>query len=127
MRFYRAIVIAALSVAASFAADVDGKWAGKIVTPRGDVPMSFDLKTEGEKVTGTAVGPQGQVPVSAGLYTDGKLSFQLRYQFSGQNMVFHYQGVVVEDEMKMMLAFGINEPVHFVVKREKPAPPAAKN
>ena len=81
--------------------------------------MSFDLKAEGEKVTGTAVGPQGQVPVSAGLYVDGKLNFQLRYLVAGQNLVFHYQGVVADDEMKMTLAFGINEPVHFVVKRQK--------
>jgi|GEM_PF-1075764 len=127
MRFYRAIVIAALAAAACFAADVDGKWAGKINTPRGEVPMSFDLKAEGEKVTGTAVGPQGEVPVSAGLYADGKLAFQLRYQVAGQTMVFHYQGVPADDEMKMTLAFGINEPVYFSVKRQKPAATTGKN
>ena len=125
MRFYRTILMAAIA-AACFAADIDGKWAGKINTPRGEVPMSFDLKAEGEKITGTAVGPQGEVPVSAGLFTDGKLSFQLRYQFSGQNLVFHYQGVPAEDEMKMTLAFGINEPVYFLVKRQKPAESKAK-
>ena len=127
MRFYRVIVIAAIAAAASFAADIDGKWAGKIVTPRGDVPMSFDLKAEGEKVTGTAVGPQGEVPVSAGLFTDGKLAFQLRYQVAGQTMIFHYQGVPAQDEMKMTLAFGINEPVYFLVKRQKPPATGAKN
>ncbi len=127
MRFYRAIVIATITAASCFSADVDGKWAGKINTPRGDIPMSFDLKAEGEKVTGTAVGPQGQVPVSAGLYVDGKLNFQLRYLVAGQNLVFHYQGVVADDEMKMTLAFGINEPVYFVVKREKPTATTAKN
>ncbi len=121
MHFYRAIIIAAMAAAACFAAEVDGKWAGKISTPRGDVPMSFDLKAEGEKVTGTAVGPQGEVPVSAGIYMEGKLAFQLRYQVAGQTMVFHYQGVPAEDDMKMTLAFGINEPVYFSVKRQKPA------
>ena len=126
MRFYRAILIAAIAAVASFAAGVDGKWAGKINSPRGDIAMSFELKAEGDKVTGTAVGPQGEVPVSAGLYADGKLSFQLRYQFSGQTMIFHYQGVPAEDEMKMTLAFGINEPVYFLVKRQKPAAEAAK-
>ena len=121
MRFSRAFVAAAMAAISCFAAEVDGKWAGKINTPRGDVAMSFDLKSEGSKVTGTAVGPQGEVPVSAGLFQDGKLSFQLRYHVYNQNMVFHYQGVPSGDEMKMTLAFGINEPVNFVVKREKPA------
>lgn len=126
MRFYRAIVIAAIAAASCFAANVDGKWAGKINTPRGEVPMSFDVKADGEKVTGTAIGHQGEVPIYAGLYMDGKLSFELRYHVAGQNLTFRYEGVQVEDEMKMTLLFGINEPVNFVVKRQKPATSAKK-
>jgi hypothetical protein len=66
MHFCRAIIVAAIAAAASFAADVDGKWAGKINTPRGELPMSFDLKTDGETVTGTAVGHQGRCPSMPG-------------------------------------------------------------
>ncbi len=127
MRFYRVIIVAAIAAAVSFAADVDGKWAGKINTPRGDVPMSFDLKADGETVTGTAVGHQGEVPVTAGRFVDGKLSLQLKYHVAGQTLVFTYEGVPVGDEMKMQLMFGINEPVHFSVKRQTSAAATAKN
>lgn len=127
MRFYRTLLTAAIAAVSCFAADIDGKWAGKINTPRGAVPFSFDIKAEGDKVTGTAVGSQGEVPVSAGIYTNGKLAFQLRYQVAGQNLVLHYEGVPADDEMRMTLAFGINEPVHFLVKRQKPAETTEKN
>lgn len=119
MRFFLTIVTAALAVSSCFAAEVDGKWAGNINSPRGPIPMKFDLKTDAETVTGTAVGPQGEVPVSAGLFKDGKLTFQLRYRVADRDVVFNYEGVVAGEEMKMTLAFGINEPVYFVVKRPK--------
>jgi hypothetical protein len=127
MHFYRAIIVAAIAAAASFAADVDGKWAGKINTPRGDVPMSFDLKADGETVTGTAVGHQGEVPIHAGRFVDGKLSLQLRYNVAGQTLVFTYEGIPNQDEMQMRLLFGVNEPVHFSVKRQTAAATSTKN
>lgn len=119
MRFRHMLAAAVFAAVSCLAADADGKWAGNIVTPRGDIPMKFDLKVADGKVTGTAVGPQGEVPVSNGIYEEGKVAFQLRYRVYDQTMVFHYEGKVVEDEMQMKLMFGVNEPVSFVVKRQK--------
>jgi hypothetical protein len=119
MRFHHALAAFVLAAVSCFASEVDGKWAGKIITGEREVPMSFDLKYAEGKVTGTAVGPQGEVPVHAGLYSDGKLAFQLRYRVYDRDVVFTYEGVVKEDEIHMKLMYGVHDPVPFVVKRQK--------
>ena len=48
-----------LLAAPALAADVDGKWTGTVNTPMGEVPVAFEFKADGAKVTGTALGVDG--------------------------------------------------------------------
>jgi len=77
MNLRRAVLALAFAAMSCFAADADGKWAGKINTPNGNVPISFDFKTDGNKVTGTSVGPQGEVKITDGAIEGSLISFKL--------------------------------------------------
>ncbi len=55
---FRLMVIALLLFAGScFAADVDGKWAGTLSTPMGDVPVAFTFKADGAALNWHNLGP----------------------------------------------------------------------
>jgi hypothetical protein len=73
------MLLAAISL---LAADVTGKWSGKILakTPEGEQELTayVVLTQDGNKVTGTA-GPDAgeQYPIENGKIQDGKLTFQV--------------------------------------------------
>ena len=52
--------------AAALAADVTGKWVGSVDTPNGALELTFELKTEGEAVSGTVGSSMGTLPISNG-------------------------------------------------------------
>ena len=117
MNLRRAIMTFALAAVSCFAADADGKWAGKITTPNGTVPISFDLKTDGNKVTGTSVGPQGEVKITDGALEGNLISFKLVFHVYDTDITLKYRGIVSPDHIDFQLIFGVDDPTPFVVKR----------
>jgi hypothetical protein len=125
MRLFTILVMMlALSVSA-FAADVDGKWAGTVATPNGDLPVAFTFKADGEKLTGTTMGFDGtDVAITDGkVDKDGKnISFKVTFDFGGMPFELNYKGVVSLTEIKI-IGEAAGMPFEFVVKK---APPAAQ-
>ena len=116
MNFSRAIAILVLTVASCLASEADGKWVGSINTPNGPIPVSFDLTSDGNKVTGTTVGPQGEVKITNGTIEGSLLSFALTFNVGGTNVTIRYKGIVAKDQINFTLTFG-GDPTDFVVKR----------
>jgi hypothetical protein len=116
MNIRRAAAILVLAGVSCFASDADGKWAGSIATPDGAIPVSFDLKTDGNNVTGTTVGPQGEIKITNGKLEGALLSFSLAFEVSGTKMTIRYKGIVSKDKIDFNLSFG-GDPTAFVVKR----------
>ncbi|MDP9046771.1 MAG: glycoside hydrolase [Bacteroidota bacterium] len=59
-------------------ADFTGKWKGSITTPDGnEFPLTYVLKVDGDKLTGTAQSPQGEVPINDGKISGADFSFSL--------------------------------------------------
>jgi len=57
------LFIAGLAIAAGLA----GKWAGPLKTPDGNViPLTYVLKTDSGKLTGTAATPEGEIAITEG-------------------------------------------------------------
>lgn len=113
-----------------FAADVDGRWAGNVSTPNGDLPVAFTFKADGEKLTGSTTGFDGaEVAISDGKIKGTEITFQVSFDFGGMPLVLSYKGVVSPAEIKVNGdAFGM--PFEFVLKKAAataaPAPtPAA--
>jgi hypothetical protein len=97
-------VLAALSV---FAADPTGSWAASMPGRDGNtMTVTFNLKADGDKLTGTVSGRGGDTEISEGKVEGDKVSFSVVREFQGNKMVQNYKGVIEGDT------------IHFTVVRE---------
>ena len=98
-----ALVFVILSALAAFAADVSGTWSGTAKGPDGsDFTLTFKLKQDGAKLTGTSASPQGEIEISDGKVDGDKLSFNV--SFNG--MVISHEGLLKnEDDMALTAKF----------------------
>ncbi len=106
-----------LLAAPAYAADVDGKWAGTITTPMGDLPVAYEFKAEGATLTGTTLGfDGGQVQIKNGKVDGGTIAFSVELDFGGMPLVIDYKGVVTPAEIKITGDF-MGMPFEFTVKK----------
>ncbi len=118
MKFYTALASLLLLAVSAFAADVDGKWAGTMSTPMGDIPVGFTLKADGAKLTGTTTGPDGsKLALKDGKVDGAKISFAVDADMGGTAMTLKYTGVVAADSIALTLDFQ-GMPVNITVKRK---------
>jgi hypothetical protein len=107
------------------AADVTGKWTSEFDSQIGHLKYVFDLKADGEKLTGKAFRDQdGQKTETA--ITDGKLkgddvSFVEPLKFDDQELRIAYTGKVAGDEIKFTRKVADFATMDIVAKRAKPA------
>jgi hypothetical protein len=98
------LMVSALVVAAStaaMAASVSGKWVAQVPGRDGQTrEQTFNLKAEGDKLTGTVSGRQGDTAISDGKIKGDELSFEVTMSFQGREMKTTYKGKIVGDEIK---------------------------
>ena len=106
-----------LLTASAFAADVDGKWTGTMMTPMGDVVVNYTFKADGAKLAGFTTGPDGaEVKISDGKVDGSNLSFSITFDFGGMPFTMNYKGVLAKDQIKFTIdIFGM--PIELVVKK----------
>jgi len=94
-----ALFLALVSVA--LAADVTGKWVAQ-VPGRNDQTqqMTFNLKADGEKLTGEIASPRGSRPIEEGKISGNQISFSQTMEFNNNKMKFVYKGTVEGDQIK---------------------------
>jgi hypothetical protein len=102
-----------------FAADVDGKWAGTLATPNGDVNILFTFKADGATLTGTTTGPDGtERPIKEGKIEGEKVAFKVSVDFGGMPLELAYTGVLKGEQINLTLdVMGL--PFDFTVKKTK--------
>ncbi|MBN2419933.1 MAG: sel1 repeat family protein [Deltaproteobacteria bacterium] len=91
------------NLAKAFAAGVDGKWKGSI-PGMGGKPMdiSYEFKTEGDKLTGTTVGFGGKEnEIKEGKVDGNNLTFTVESRFQGMKSTANYTGVFLGDTLKL--------------------------
>jgi hypothetical protein len=119
MKFYGALAGLLLLVVSAFAADVDGKWAGTMATPMGDIPVGFTLKADGAKLIGTTMGPDGaDIAIKDGKVDGANISFNVTFDFGGMPFMLEYKGVVSADTIKFTLDVA-GMPFEVTVKKAK--------
>ena len=105
--------------APAFAADVDGKWAGSIDSPNGQINVGFTFKADGVKLTGTTTGPDGaEVVIKDGKIEGNNLSFKVSLDFGGMPLELNYKGVMAGADMKLTIDF-MGMPIEMNVKKAK--------
>ena len=84
------------------AAEVDGKWEAQVDGPQGPMALIFDLKADGETLTGT-VGNEmmGESEIEAGKISGDEVEFVQVMQRGNFQMRFTYAGKVSGDEMEL--------------------------
>jgi hypothetical protein len=106
-----------LAASPAFAADVDGTWKGSLDSPNGAVEITYVLKADGAKLTGTTSGPDGSVlPIKDGKVDGNKIAFAVDVDFGGQVTTIAYTGVVAPAELKLTLDF-MGMPLEITAKK----------
>jgi hypothetical protein len=93
-----------LSAATALAADVTGKWSGEMKTPDGNAfPISYSLKQDGMKVTGTTEGPGGTIEIQDGKVDGEKVTFSINFEGGNGPMKITFTGTLTGEELTMSM------------------------
>ena len=63
--------------ASAFASDVTGKWVGNVETPNGPIELTYELKAEGETLSGTVASAMGSLPIAEGKVVGDTLTYKV--------------------------------------------------
>ncbi|WP_229311673.1 3-keto-disaccharide hydrolase [Larkinella rosea] len=99
---FTSFFLALLSITISVAGPVDGKWIGKIGD---DYAITLNLKTEGDKLTGTIGNASGELPINEGKVNGNDFSFNSVYQ----NNTIPIKGRIEGDKMYITVSFNGND------------------
>jgi hypothetical protein len=107
----------------ALAADATGKWKAEFDTQVGVQKYTFDLKAEGEKLTGKAsferMGQKGEADLLEGKVSGDDISFVETLDFQGNKVPITYTGKIAGDEIKFTRKVGDFATEEFVAKRVK--------
>lgn len=94
------VALFALAIRA-IAADATGKWSASVQGPQGDFTLTFNLKAEGEALTGTTGNDfTGDVAIANGKVAGDTITFDVTFDFGGNAATFHYKGEVGADAIE---------------------------
>jgi hypothetical protein len=102
------LTIMLVAVFGAMAADISGKWTAETPGRNGGAPRvtTFTFKVDGSKLTGSISRPgRGGDPMVSEI-TDGKVdgnnvTFSVKMQMGGQEMVSNYKGTVNGDTIEL--------------------------
>jgi opacity protein-like surface antigen len=115
------VMLVALAAAVQ-AADVTGKWTAQVPGRGGQTrETTFNLKADGEKLTGTMSGMQGDVELQDGKLKGDEVSFHVKLNFQGNDVKMNYKGKLAGDEIKFTRQREGSDqpPAEFTAKRAK--------
>ena len=105
------------------AADLAGKWTAEFDTQVGPQKYTFDLKVDGEKVTGKALfermGQKGEADLLEGKLVGDKVSFVETFDAMGSPMRIVYEGTLEGDEIAFARKVGDFATEQLVARRAK--------
>jgi len=123
---FATILAAALLLPLSHAGaqnDLTGFWVFRVPTGDGNFRQSFfDLKQEGDTITGKAIQFSREVPISEGSFRDGKLRFVVEFTFGNppQTRRVVYDGTLEGDKLALTSTTTGREPVAGTLERSRP-------
>ncbi|MGI8991138.1 MAG: hypothetical protein ACR2I2_16365 [Bryobacteraceae bacterium] len=104
---------------AASAADATGKWTAEMPGRDGNtMTATFDLKADGDKLTGTVSTQMGENPIADGKVSGNDLSFKQKLNFNGNDAVIIYTGKMDGDKINFTRQReGGDRKTEFVAKR----------
>ncbi len=105
------------------AADVTGKWKSEFDTQIGHLKYTYELKADGEKITGKAFreleGTKTTIDLVEGKISGDEVSFVEPLKVQEQEIRIEYKGKIAGDEIKLTRKVGDFGTTEIVAKREK--------
>lgn len=120
-----AVVLLALTgtLSAVNAADVTGKWKSEFDTRIGHLKYTYELKADGEKVTGKAFreleGTKTTIDLIEGKFKGDEVSFVEPIKVQEEEIRIEYKGKLDGDQIKFTRKVGDFATTEIVAKREK--------
>ena len=112
-----------LAARPALAADVSGKWTAEFDTQVGLQKYTYDLRLEGEKLTGKAfferMGQKGEADLLEGTLKGDKIFFVEMLDFQGNAVRITYTGTVKGDEIALTRQVGDFATEQIVARRAK--------
>jgi hypothetical protein len=125
LRFAAVASLSCALLVAARAADIDGKWKADFDTMIGVQKYVFELKADGEKLTGRALGERetdkSDTAITEGKITKDEVFFVEPLKFQNMDLRIEYRGKLAGDELQLARKVGDFEPEKAVAKRVKPA------
>ena len=107
--------------------NVVGSWDITVEAPQGKNTSLLVIKKDGDKLAGVIKGARGERPLDSVALSGSDITFVMKVQFQGQDLVITYKGKVEKDSMKGDADFGglANGPWSAVPHKEGAAAPAS--
>lgn len=113
----------AATLTALHAADLTGKWKSEFDTQIGHLKYTYELKADGEKLTGKAFreldGTKTTIDLIEGKIKGDEVSFVEPLKVQDQDIRIEYKGKLAGDEIKFVRKVGDFATTEIVAKREK--------
>jgi len=104
---------------AMLAADIDGKWTATVQGRNGNSrEVTYTLKADGDKLTGTQTTPMGERQLENGKIEGDTVSWSQTMNFQGESRTMNYTGKIQGDTINVKMKAGEMER-EFVMKRAK--------
>ncbi len=96
------VLLAGCMVAASvWAADVTGEWTADTQGRGGNTThLAFNLKADGDRLTGTVTGINGETDIQDGIIDDDTISFEVVREFHGNQVTQRFMGTMNDDSIR---------------------------
>lgn len=105
------------------AADITGKWKSEFDTQIGHLKYTYELKADGEKLSGKAFreleGTKTTIDLIEGKISGDEVSFVEPLKVQEQDIRIEYKGKIAGDEIKFVRKVGDFATTEIVAKREK--------
>lgn len=114
--FKQFLLSTTLMIAAILVADIDGSWMGKVKIPDGtEIDVTYNLKLEGEKLTGAVVTQWGENPIADGKIKGNEFSFTQTFN----DMQIMHSGKMSGDSLFVKIERADNPALETVMVRSK--------
>ena len=90
------------STASASSVSFNGRWTSSTeIEGFGTIPLGYDFKSDGNKLTGTSDGQFGPMPIANGEIDGYKIKFDVTINLGGQDILVNYTGVLTGDKLKL--------------------------